>query len=79
MDKEPFEYGFCVWLLAMEWKVMFSLVLELFSSVRPWPFTKRTALGQGGTLWLGEPLPGRILPMNPWTLMLFRWSVPFGH
>lgn len=58
---------------------MLSLVLQLFSSVGLWPFTKRTALGQGGTMWLVEVPPGQILPMNPWTPMIFRWSVPFGH
>lgn len=51
MDKERFEYGFCVWLLVMEWKVMFSLLLEFFSpplSRVGGVVTAEAALGLGG-------------------------------
>lgn len=51
MDKERFEYGFCVWLLVMEWKVMFSLLLEFFSpplSRVGGVVTVEAALGLGG-------------------------------
>lgn len=93
MDKERFEYGFCVWLLVMEWKVMFSLLLEFFSPPsagsegwsqrrQPW------ALGAGGRPHgPGELWPDHSLLINTWTVMIFlsgkllliRWSVPFGH
>lgn len=34
MDKELFEYGFCVWLLVMEWKVVFTVTGILLSLQR---------------------------------------------
>lgn len=75
VDKELFEYGSCVWLLVMEWRAMFSLLLEFspFGNVQERPFTRKAAVGShgaGGHV-AGELWPDHFLLINLWVLIIF--------